>query len=240
MTDIFWTNNPTILIDKEHIMEIWPTSSMHYVAKLNAITRLTIILTVLGYMAEKSSRIVMVGVATIVLILIIHLHYKKTGYKIMQDANEKGCSVEGFQLNKSSIIGTPKGLKEELDKHFSPTTPANPMSNVLLTDIEDNPDKKPAPPSFLPEVYGDINDATKNMVKNDHEDFPDMDKRLFGTLGENFDFDTSMRQFSSTANTRIVNDQGAFAQFLYGNMPSCKDGDVIQCSASDARTTPYR
>ena len=240
MTDIFWTNNPTILIDKEHIMEIWPTSSMHYVAKLNAITRLTIILTVLGYMTEKSSRTVMVGIATIVLILIIHLHYKKTGYKIMQDDEKNNCSVEGFQLNKSSIIGTPKGLKEELDKHFSPTTPANPMSNVLLTDIEDNPDKKPAPPSFLPEVYGDINDATKNMVKNDHEDFPDMDKRLFGTLGENFDFDTSMRQFSSTANTRIVNDQDAFAQFLYGNMPSCKDGDVIQCSASDARTTPYR
>ena len=240
MTDIFWANNPTILINKEHIMEIWPTSSMHYVAKLNAITRLTIILTVLGYMSEKSSRVLMVGVATIVLILIIHLHYKKTGYKIMQYDNENNCKVEGFQMNKSSIIGTPKGLKEELDKHFSPTTPANPMSNVLLTDIEDNPDKKSAPPSFLPEVYGDINNATKNMVKNDHEDFPDMDKRLFGTLGENFDFDTSMRQFSSTANTRIVNDQGAFAQFLYGNMPSCKDGDVIQCSASDARTTPYR
>jgi hypothetical protein len=158
----------------------------------------------------------------------------------MQDDNESNCKVEGFQMNKSNIIGTPKGLKEELDKHFSPTTPANPMSNVLLTDIEDNPDKKSAPPSFLPEVYGDINSATKNMVKNDHEDFPDMDKRLFGTLGENFDFDTSMRQFSSTANTRIVNDQGAFAQFLYGNMPSCKDGDVIKCSANDARITPYK
>jgi len=49
-----------------------------------------------------------------------------------------------------------------------------------------------------------------------------------------------MRQFSSTANTRIVNDQGAFAQFLYGNMPSCKDGDVMKCSSSDTRLTPYR
>jgi hypothetical protein len=58
MTDIFWANNPTILINKEHIMEIWPSSSMHYVAKLNAITRLTILLTVLGYLAKKSNRVI--------------------------------------------------------------------------------------------------------------------------------------------------------------------------------------
>ena len=51
------------------------------------------------------------------------------------------------------------------------------------------------------------------MVENVNKSNPNIDKRIFSGLGENFDFDTSMRQFTSTANTRIVNDQGAFAQF---------------------------
>jgi hypothetical protein len=238
MSDIFWANDLTILIDKNHIMEVWPSSSMHYTSKLNAITRLTIILTGLGYLAQPSTRILMVGISTIIIILLIHMYYKKTGYKIMEDTNKK--AVEGFALKPSTIIDNPEVLKKELAKTFSPTTPENPLSNVLLTDIQDNPNKLPAPPSFLPEVYGNINSATKKMVQNVNKDQPDIDEKLFGTLGENYDFDTSMRQFSSTANTRIVNDQGAFAQFLYGNMPSCKDGDVMKCSSSDARITPYR
>jgi hypothetical protein len=31
-----------------------------------------------------------------------------------------------------------------------------------------------------------------------------------------------MMRFYSTANTRVTNDQGAFSQWLYGNMPSSK------------------
>ena len=31
------------------------------------------------------------------------------------------------------------------------------------------------------------------------------------------------RVFYSTANTRVANDQGAFGQYLYGDMPSSKE-----------------
>ena len=31
-------------------------------------------------------------------------------------------------------------------------------------------------------------------------------------------------------NTKIPNDQKKFAEFCYGNMGSCKDGDDIECS----------
>ena len=48
-----------------------------------------------------------------------------------------------------------------------------------------------------------------------------------------------MRNFYSMPNTQIPNNQKDFANFCYGNMPSCKEGDELQCSKNNAsfRTT---
>lgn len=54
----------------------------------------------------------------------------------------------------------------------------------------------------------------------------DTDKELFGDLFDEFNLDNSMQRFYSTANTRVANDQGAFAQFLYGDMPSSKENNA--------------
>ena len=76
MSDIFWASKPLILIDRNQITHIWPTSKMHYIEKLNAITRLTIVLTVLGYLVHPNTRIIMIGIATILIIVLIQLGYK--------------------------------------------------------------------------------------------------------------------------------------------------------------------
>lgn len=240
MSDIFWISNPSILIDKTQISQIWPKPHMSYVERLNAITRLTILLTVLGYLFHQTNQTIMIGIATLIIIILIQIYYKKTGKQIFSSNNNVVSNLEGFgNAGSGKILKRPDELNVELEKVFSKTTPENPMSNVLLTDIQDNPNKKSAPPAFLPEVHSNINSSAKKMVQQVNKSNPGIDQRIFGSLGENFDFDTSMRQFNSTANTRIVNDQGAFAQFLYGNMPSCKDGDVMMCSSNDGRTTPY-
>ena len=57
-----------------------------------------------------------------------------------------------------------------------------------------------------------------------------IDERLFKETGDKFMFEQSMRQFYTTANTMVPNSQKDFAQFCYGNMASCRDGDVEQCS----------
>lgn len=241
MSDIFWASKPLILIDSSQITHIWPTPKMHYIEKLNAITRLTIVLTVLGYLVHPNTRIIMIGIATILIIVLIQLGYKKTGNKLFESKNKVVSNLEGFgNAGSGKILSTTSQISKELNSAFSPTTPENPMSNVLLTDIQDNPNKKAAPPSFLPEVHSNITSSAKKMVENVNKSNPNIDKRIFSGLGENFDFDTSMRQFTSTANTRIVNDQGAFAQFLYGNMPSCKDGDVMMCGSIDGGVPSQR
>ena len=57
MNNTFWLNNPSILVDKNHITEIWPSNNLNYSEKLNAVTRAIIILSVLGYLMTKSTKI---------------------------------------------------------------------------------------------------------------------------------------------------------------------------------------
>jgi hypothetical protein len=40
----------------------------------------------------------------------------------------------------------------------------------------------------------------------------------------------SMRQWYSTPNTKVMNDQKEFAEFCYGDMISCKEGNELACT----------
>jgi hypothetical protein len=41
-----------------------------------------------------------------------------------------------------------------------------------------------------------------------------------------------MIHFNATANTQIPNDQKSFAEFCYGDMTSCKEGNEMACTQS--------
>ena len=59
------------------------------------------------------------------------------------------------------------------------------------------------------------------------------DPKLYRNLGDNLTFANSMRNFYSMPNTTIPNKQKEFALFCYGNMPSCKEGNALQCSKNN-------
>ena len=100
--------------------------------------------------------------------------------------------------------------------------------NVLLPEINDNPDRKPAAPSFNRNVERKINEKTIGP-----------DSRLFLDLGDSISFEQSMRNFYSTPNTKVCNDQTSFAKFCYGDMPSCKEGNELQCTKNNQRYTLF-
>ena len=58
------TCNDLKLIDKDKIMDIWPSEKMNRIDKLNAISRLIIILTIIGIILTKSIKIIISGVTT--------------------------------------------------------------------------------------------------------------------------------------------------------------------------------
>jgi hypothetical protein len=67
-------------------------------------------------------------------------------------------------------------------------------------------------------------------------------QQLFGDMWQNFELDQSNRVFYSTPNTRVANDQTAYAKFLYGDMPSAKGtsaADNLQREKDNYRYTLY-
>jgi len=217
----FWSNEPTVLFNKDTITQVWINSSMTFEQKLNAISRLVIILSILGFVFTGEYRFLIIGIVTLVAIFCI--------YKLRTESNE------GFEDMGQIKITDPITLSTFMKSEFEQTTKRNPMGNVLLTDINDNPDRKSAPPSFNAVVNADINKSTKQAVQSLNPGIKNTNKQLYGDLAQEFNFDESMRQFYSTPNTKVTNDQGAFAQYLYGNMPSCKEGDSFQCIQDNLR-----
>jgi hypothetical protein len=244
MTIQFWSNEPTVLLNKDYMFDLWPTSEMCYEQKLNAITRLIIIITILGYILTMNNRILIAGFFTLLVIFVL---YKMRKQKITKDLINEGFNVQGnnvtgltHNLNSSNKTVT---LKEVLKTEFKEGNRKNPFSNVLLTQIMDDPDRKAAPPSFNVDVSEDITKNTKKTVQMLNPEIKNTNKQLFGDLWENFELDQSNRAFYSTANTRVTNDQGAYAQYLYGNLKysakeSTPEGN-LQRIADNYRYTLY-
>jgi hypothetical protein len=118
--------------------------------------------------------------------------------------------------------------------NYEMPTSKNPLQNVLITDYVNNPHKNPAMPSYVDSVQQRIVKEAKKAVKEMNPNHPELTDKLFQDLGEQFNFEQSMRPFYSTASTTIPNDQKAFTDFCYGDMISCKDGNKLACG----RTIP--
>lgn len=249
----FWAYDPTILFNKEYISELWPTENMCYEQKLNAITRLIILLTILGYILTQSMRVLAVGALTIAVIYVLYSMRKQ---KVTKDM------LEGFEDNKREKKREKMAGKSETDvviahdKYVNPVTldsvlrsefkegnKKNPFSNVLLTQIGDEPERKPAPPSFNVDVDEDITRNVKRSVQMMNPGIKNTTKQLYGDMWQNFELDQSNRQFYTTPNSQVVpGDQPSFAAFLYGDMPSAKGdsaADNIQRSKDNFRYTLY-
>jgi hypothetical protein len=208
-----WFDDPSILFNKDFIFELWPTMDMCYEQKINAITRLVILITILGYILTSSQRIVAVGVLTLVVIYVL--------FKMRKQKITKEMLNEGFTTVE--VTGEPVPLDTILKTDFKQGNKKNPFSNVLLTQIGDEPDRKSAPPSFNVDVDEDITKNVKRSIQMMNPGIKNTNKQLFGDLYQEQQLDNFSRQLYSTPNTRVENDGISYAKFLYGDMPSAKE-----------------
>ena len=226
MTIQFWSNEPTVLFNKEYILELWPTTNMCYEQKLNSITRLVILITILGYILTMSERVLLVGGLTLAVVFVLFNMRKQ---KITKEMLNEGFKVQGNEVTgmfdkKPASYVNPVTLDSVLKSEFKEGTKKNPFSNVLLTQINDDPERKSAPPSFNVDCDEDITKNIKRSVQMMNPGIKNTNKQLFGDLFQEFELDQSNRAFFSTANTRVQpGDQASFAQYLYGTMPSAKE-----------------
>ena len=237
MTTPFWSNEPTILFNTDNILQVWPQPSMSFEAKLNAISRFVIVLSILGFVFTMRPHFLVIGAITLAIILSLYKYRKQTivngltenfSNQEKKDAsNKKNKNKKNVRkITPTTFTTDPVTLESMLRSEFHPTTKQNPFGNVLLTDIMDDPERKAAAPSFNPDVHEDITTAVKKQTQMLNPDIISTNKQLYGDLKDNYDLDMSMQRFYSNANTRIGSDQGSFGTWLYGNMPSAKEDNA--------------
>jgi hypothetical protein len=224
MTTPFWSNDPTILFNKESILQIWPNQQMAFETKLNAISRLVIIMSILGFIFTRNFNLIIIGILTLAIIFTLYKLRKQglVSSLIKKEGFSVNPSMQPSPLSPSPMLKDPVTLESVLRSDFHPTTKKNPFGNVLLTDIGDNPERKAAAPSFNPDVYDEIDSSVKKQTQMLNPGIINTNKQIYGDLYENYQLSNSMMRFYSTPNTRIANDANAYAMYLYGNMPSGK------------------
>jgi len=230
----FWTENPNILLDPRYALEFFPTENMSFNQKLNAITRIVLVLTTISYLVTKKMNIIIVSVVSIVCIYLMHYSHNEDIKKSEGFKNDKGDLVKTYNRH-----GPLDEIKPEFESTFQQSAPNNPLSNVLISDYDYNPNRKPAQPSYTTEGKQSILEETKKTIQSLHPNQQGLDKKLFHDITDNLELEQSMRQFYSTANTTIPNDQTSFAEFCYGDMISAKEGNAFASVRNNPRHNLY-
>ena len=198
-------------------------------------------MSLLGFIFTRNSNLIIIGIVTLAIIFTLYKLRKQSIVKF-KEGFSVNPSIQPSALSPSPMTTNPVTLESVLRTDFHPTTKKNPFGNVLLTDIADNPNRKAAAPSFNPDVYDDITSSVKKQTQMLNPDIINTNKQLYGDLKDNYDLDNSMMRFYSMPNSRIENDQGAYAKYLYGNMPSGKssgpDGALARTQDNYRYTTP--
>jgi hypothetical protein len=221
------------LFQQKYLTEFFPVESMTYEQKLNAVTRLVLLLTLVGFLYSRSVNLLITSFITIAAIYLLYTYQQQEKDK----AGKKKVTFEGFDASSPAYSYMSQNNIPIPDNVFDEPDVNNPLSNVLMTDYDYNPNKKPAPPLFNADVNSNLLKQAKQLVVNQNPDQPDIADKLFHDLGENLVFEQSMRPFLSNPSTTIPNDQAAFAEFCYGSMISCKEGNKFACARNMSHYT---
>lgn len=177
--------------------DIWPTDDMTSDDKLNAISRFVILLSLLGLVLTQSIRFLWIGVATLLIIAMYH--------------NAQVNTQEAFTQKTTRTVPTEK----------------NPLMNVLLPEINGNPNRGKAL-AYTPKTEKKIMEKVKKGL----------DPRIYRGTNNELDLEYSMRQFYTNPSTTVPNNQEEFATFCYGDMISAKEGNKVALARHNPRLGP--
>lgn len=204
-----WINEPIVLLSTDLSVD-----NLSYNATCNSITRALILIVVLSIIGYKT-----LGPSWPLFLLVLGFIY----YSNFLMGSYRGSLwqpvKEGFRdIKPKGIVPGFESVIPEAPQYPYETKPSakNPFMNVLIDELQYNPDRPAAAPIGSPLVKATLSDFFKVQWTSDPTD-------VFGRT-------QSQRQFYTMPNTSIPNDQGSYANWLY-LIPgkSCKEGGKDQC-----------
>jgi hypothetical protein len=97
MTTPFWINQPSILIDPKYLFDMWPKEKMAYNQKLNSISRLIILITILGTIIFRSLRMFITGIITLGIIIFLFYIQNNKNKKQKENFDTMNIINKNFQ-----------------------------------------------------------------------------------------------------------------------------------------------
>ena len=217
--DKFWSDDITVLFDKNKLSEFYPTSSMSIEEVLNALVRSSFYLSICLFVYKRNANVFFMGIGTLVITFLIYKYKPK----------EKNNTEEGSKIGSEHSSGSVKeGFnnyhEHEMDEMLKKKvcvmpTNDNPFMNVALSDYKTMPNR---------DVCDDVLDNP--YVKKEMND--KFNTGLYQDVGDVWGKNNSQRQFYTMPNTSIPNKQKEFALWLYNRGPTCKEGNRYQCFAN--------
>lgn len=204
ITTPFWYTDISILFEKDSITEIFPAKRFDTIRKLNAIVRLSIVYTLVMYFMKRDRNYLVIP---FILMGITWMVWYK------QDDIHTDNIIKDSMSNKLDDLVKLNDLSTECrvpDKN-------NPFMNPTLFDYGSN---KPPPPKSCPS-YNNVG-VQRRVEELFNED-------LYRDANDIFGKNNSQRQFLTVPGNQVPNDQGNFAQWLYGTPPTCKEGNKVAC-----------
>lgn len=207
--DDFWLNDPTILINKDRLFEIFPSADMTFEEKLNSVVRLAMYYSIVMWLVQRNSIHLYVLIFVLGLTFIIYNYQDNIIVKLTDEQIIEQLDPS-VAVNKKDIIID----KDKQEFCMKPTT-NNAFGNVLLTDYTDQPNRPRACSMDDPEIA----ELTEKFF----------DQGLYKNADDIFNNKNSQRQFFTNPATTIPNDRESFTDFCFSGMKSCRDGDSAKC-----------
>ena len=211
----FWLNDLSIIISKDHYLEVIPFANMKFNDKLNSIFRLSIYYFVIMTIIKKNMHYIFIPVVVGIITIILYKNYRKVHN--ISESNENSSNNNNSNNSNDSNSNISSNNNSGVDGCRLPSN-ENPFMN----------------PTFLDYSSGNLQQSCSsynNSVVRDLEKVyynEDLYENNFDIYGK----EHSARQFYTMPVNSIINDQGAFAEWCYGRPPTCKEGNGIQCSVN--------
>ena len=201
MPEQFWFKDPAILFKKDNWNKFVPLQTMTTAEALNSVVRFTIYFAAIMFFATgEGMYILSVPVVMVATILLGNVF-------------PNGKTLESFSIQPD--------VHQTSKDHTMPTKD-NPFMNVLLTEIQDNPNRPDAAPTMRREVKDQIYKAFQQTSD------------IYMDTSDLFDQAQAMRHFHTLQSAKVPNDQDGFLKWLskgwdapdYSSAPPARFGKI--------------
>jgi hypothetical protein len=180
MHEQIWFKDPMILFQADTWTKFVPTKDMTTAEALNAVLRFSIYFSLMLFVATSVSGYIMAIPIMMISTMLLHNLFPN------------GKTIESFIASAES----------KLAPEYTMPSKANPFMNVLLTEINDNPDRADAAPTNRRDVKAEVYKSFQ-ATSDIYMDTTDL-----------FDQAQAMRTFHTMQSAKVPNDLDGFKKWL--------------------------